>query len=119
MAKNKFKNTLVEMEMEDGSKVKLTLSYGRLIQLSSKNRRAYDEYNKVFNKREGTFEEIDNLRILYAAYLCAQIQLDMFEDAMKWEEFVENTSQDRTEVGRAIKELMSPKDHGDTARPSE
>lgn len=119
MAKNKMKNTIVEMELSDGSKVKLTLAYRFLIQLSAKNRKAYDAYNAVWNKKEEKREEIDNVRILYTGYLCASLQEGTFDAAMTWDEFVDSVSSDREETNRALMGLVAPKRLGDTATPSE
>ena len=118
MAKNKALNTVVELEMLDGSTVKLTLAYRYLLKLSAFNRRAYDEYNAIMNKKEGKREEIDQVRILYAAYLCACLQDGTEGSAMSWDEFLDNVIPDRELVGNALGWLMAPKRMGDTGTPS-
>lgn len=116
--KNTTANTVVEMEMADGSVVRLTLAYRFLLKLSSVNRRAYDDYNAVYNKKEGKREEIDNIRILYAAYLCAAIQDGTEESAMSWDSFIDSVSLDREVTNNAMLALISPKRLGDTAMRS-
>lgn len=115
----KKKNTIVEMEMADGSTVKLTLAYRYLIQLSGINPKVYKEYNAVFSKTASQREEIDNVTMLYAAYLCAQIQEGTVEDAMSWDDFIDTLSLDREITGRAVIALIAPKRLGDTAQLSE
>lgn len=117
--KNTTANTVVEMEMADGSVVRLTLAYRFLLKLSSVNRKAYDDYNAVYNKKEGRREEIDNIRILYAAYLCAAIQDGAEESAMTWDAFIDAVSTDRETTNRALMELVAPKRARGTATPSE
>ena len=119
MAAKKMKNTLVELEMADGTTVKLTLAYRFLIQLSGVNRKVYDEYNAIWNKKDGKREEIDNVKMLYAAYLCAQIQEGTVDTALSWDEFIDNLTLDREETGRAITALIAPKRVRGTATHSE
>ena len=119
MTKNKANNTVVKMEMADGPTVKLTLAYRFLLQLSNFDRKVYDEYNAVWNKKEGKREEIDNIRVLYAAYLCACIQDGTQEAAMSWDEWLDNVTLDREAVGRAMMELLAPKRKGDIGTRSE
>ena len=119
MSKNKSNNTVVMLEMADGSSVKLTLSYRHLLQLSTVNRKVYDEYNAVWNKKEGKREEIDNVRIIYAAYLCAAIQDGEQDEAMSWDEFLDNVTLDREAIGNALRDLLVPKRKGDIGTLSE
>lgn len=107
------KNTVTELEMADGTIVKLTLSYRYLMELSTFNRRAYNEYNAIWNKKEKDREEIDNVRAVYAAYLCAAIQEGTQDQAMSWDEFLDNVTLDREALGYALMELLAPKRKGD------
>lgn len=119
MAKNKRLNTTTYLEMQDGTTVKLTLTYRYLLKLSAFNRRAYDDYNAVWNKKEGRREEIDNVRVIYAAYLCAALQDGTEDQAMSWDEFVDNMTPDREALSEALVGLLAPKRKGDTGRRSE
>lgn len=113
------KNTMTELEMADGSTVKLTLAYRWLMKLSAFNRRAYDDYNAIWNKKKSEREEIDNVRAIYAAYLCAQLQEETQDQAMSWDEFLDNITIDREALGYALMELLAPKRKGDFERLSE
>ncbi len=118
MAKFKPSNTVVELEMQDGTTVRLTLAYKYLYQLSAVDRRAYDEYNAVWNKKPNKREEMDTVRILYAAYLCAAIQDGTKNNAMGWEEFLELVPINRQVTSKALEELLAPKRKGDIGTPS-
>ena len=118
MAKFKPNNTIVELEMQDGTTVRLTLAYRYLYQLSSFNKRAYDEYNAIWNKKEGKREDLDNVRVIYAAYLCAALQDGTQKDAMGWEEFLDKITPDREAISTAMAALLAPKHKGDIGTPS-
>lgn len=119
MAKPKTNNTVVELELEDGTIARLTLAYRYLLQLSAKNRKAYDEYNASWRKKEDKRDEFDNLRFIYTGYLCAAIQDDKFDDAMSWEAFIDVAPIDREAVGKALMGLIAPKRKGDSVTRSE
>lgn len=116
---NHAKNTMTELALRDGSTVKLTLSYRYLMELSSFDRKAYNDYNAIWNKNQKDREEIDNVRAAYAAYLCAAIQEGTQDQAMSWEEFLDNITLDREALGYALMELLAPKHKGDFERLSE
>lgn len=113
------KNTMTELALRDGSTVKLTLSYRYLMELSSFDRKTYNDYNAIWNKKQKDREEIDNVRAAYAAYLCAAIQEGTQDQAMSWEEFLDNITLDREALGYALMELLAPKHKGDFERLSE
>ena len=120
MAKQpKANNTVVELEMDDGSVVRLTLAYRYLMQLSAKNRAAYDEYNASWRKKEEKRDEFDNLRFIYTGYLCAAIMDGTFDDTMTWQQFLDAAPIDREAVGMALMGLIAPKRKGASATPSE
>lgn len=113
------KNTMTELEMADGSTVKLTLSYRYLMELSAFNRNAYNDYNAIWNKKKSEREEIDNVRAIYAAYLCACLQEGTEKSAMSWDKFLDNVTLDREALGYALMELLAPKRKGDIETLSE
>ena len=80
------KNTFVEIVLADGEKVKATLTYYYLLKLKARDKDTFSRYNKVVMK--GAEDEFDNIAVLYAAYMCAQIADGTEEDAMGEEEFV-------------------------------
>ncbi|MGN0301595.1 MAG: hypothetical protein ACI4BI_01805 [Anaerotardibacter sp.] len=101
------KNTVIKFEMDDESKVKLTLAYKYVIQLRGINRELYENYNKVMIK--GPKEEIDNITVLYAAYMCGCISEKKADSAMSWDEFIDILPCDREAVNMAVMELVYPK----------
>lgn len=120
MAKQpKANNTVVELELDNGEVVKLTLAYRFLLQLSTKDKRAYEEYNASWRRKEDKRDEFDNLRFIYTGYLCAAIQEGTLDEAMSWEQFIDVAPVDRRTVGEALMGLLSPKHKGASVTPSE
>lgn len=101
----KFKNTMVPFELEDGEKVNLTLAFYQLYLLKGKNKKIYDEYNRIMTK--GANEELEMVTILYAAYLCANIE--NIDECMSEIDFLKRVSSDRQYVASIFKELTNPK----------
>lgn len=103
---NKKLNTTVDFELCDGTNVKLTLAFYHLYQLKSKNPSLYKRYNAAMaNSGSGNYDELDMITILYAAYMCA----NMDAETMKEEEFMMLCGSDRMAVANAVKALTSPK----------
>lgn len=105
----KMLNTTYDYPLADGTTAKLTLNFYYLYQLRSQNRALYDRYNQILNnqqKKEYTYDEIDNMEILYTAYCCANIDNN---ERMTEEEFFMLCGSDRVAVGKAIKALLAPK----------
>ena len=68
-----IKNTYTEFILENGQKVNLTLSFGRLNVLKSVNKELYDRFNSVlYGKSE---DMLDTIAMLYVAYWCANYEL--------------------------------------------
>ena len=102
-------NTTYEYKMADGTTVKMTLNFYFLYQLRSRNKELYERYNKILTnqaKKDYMYDEIDNMEILYTAYCCANIDN---ENLLSEEDFLMLCGSDRTEVGKAIKALLAPK----------
>ena len=70
----KTRNTVAELELIDGTTVKTTLTYGSLYALRAKDRKAYDRYNEIMRKKNDKREELDNVGLLYTAYLCNAVK---------------------------------------------
>ena len=100
-----IKNTCIEMELEDGQKVQLTLAFYRLYQLKAKNKDLYSHYNKIMTK--GPEEELDMIVILYTAYLCANIE--HVEDCMSELEFMKLVPSNRKVIREIEEELIASK----------
>ena len=80
--------TYYEFPLIDGTTVKMSLSFYSVYQLKSFNKDLYRRYNDVFvrmNDKKYQYDELDNLTILYAAYVCANIS---DENRMTEEEFL-------------------------------
>ena len=100
-------NTTIDFEFYDGTTVKMTLFFYALYQLRSKNKTLYDRYNKIMtNQAKGNYDELEMITLLYVAYVCANLDE---ENIMTEEEFMMKCGSDREAVGKAAKELTSPK----------
>ena len=98
-------NTTTTFYFEDGTSCEMTLYFYALYQLKNKNKALYDKYNRIMaNMTKGNYEELDQLTILYTAYLCAQP-----EEPMTEEDFIIKCGCDRRAVGKAYKELTTSK----------
>ena len=100
-----LKNTCIEFKFEDGDSVKMTLAFYALYQLKAKNKAIYDKYNEIMTK--GAKEEFDMLHVLYAAYLCANIEA--IEICMTFEQFMQKCGSDRYAIKEASEQLIKPK----------
>ena len=95
------KATFLEMELTNGTKVKLTLTYGILYQLRQKKPEFYEKYNKI--AMDGMKDEFDFITYLYAAYLCANI--DRLDTCMTEEEFIRMAPPSHMEVFILVNKL--------------
>lgn len=101
--------TYYEFPLVDGTTAKLSLSFYSVYQLKRFDKALYERYNRVFveqNKKGYQYDELDNMTVLYAAYVCANIS---DENRMTEEEFLMMCGSDREEVGKAIVALIKPK----------
>ena len=98
-------NTVYNFELADGETVQMTLRYYNLYQLKSKNKQAYLKYNKIMIK--GPEEELENVTILYTAYLCAN--LDNIDMCMTEMEFLQRMPEDREYIGGILMSLINSK----------
>ena len=101
----KVLNTKTDFELADGSVVQLTLSYHSLYQLKPKKKSIYERYNKIMTK--GPEEELENVTILYTAYLCANV--NNIDECMDELTFLSLMPSNRQYVGEIISELINPK----------
>ena len=98
-------NTTTTFYFEDGTSCEMTLYFYALYQLRSRNKPLYDKYNRIMsNLSKGNYEELDQLTVLYVAYLCADPDEPMTE-----EEFIIKCGCDRRAIGKVFKELTMPK----------
>ena len=107
MDKKLLYNTTYDYELADGSVVPLTLTFIALLQLKKKNKSLYERYNKaMLNMAKEKYDELDNLVLLYAAYVCANLDK---EDILSEEEFIYLCGSDRAKMNDALGELTQPK----------
>lgn len=105
MDNKKMLNTVADFELADGTVVKTTLTYYSLYQLKAKAKGVYERYNKIMTK--GPQEELENVTILYAAYLCANVK--DIESCMSEIEFMQLMPTDREYIGEVLGALIHPK----------
>lgn len=105
MENKKVLNTVIDFELADGTVVQMTLNYLSLYQLKPKKKSIYERYNKIMTK--GPEEELENVTILYTAYLCANVR--NIEECMDEMTFLSLMPSNRQYVGEVISELISPK----------
>ena len=101
--------TYHEFKLVDGSTVKMSLSFYSVYQLKKVNKELYKRYNKIFveqNKKNYEYDELDNLSILYAAYVCANLN---DENLMDEETFLIMCGSNRERIGEAMEALIKPK----------
>ena len=102
---DKKMNTTIDFEFYDGSTTTLTLTFYALYQLKNKDKSLYNRYNESIKKsQKDTYDELDMVTILYAAYVCANPETHMGE-----EEFLIKCGSDRMAIANAVKELINPK----------
>lgn len=80
-----MKNTYQELELQDGSVVKLTLNFARLLQIKNERKDLYARLMKVL-QAENFDVLFDSLTILYVGYLCANLNNN---EILSEEEFME------------------------------
>lgn len=104
-------NTNYVFEFEDGSSAGMTLAFYALYLLKGKNEGLYKRYNATMSRmadtKNGGYDELDTLTILYTAYVCANIS--DYENIMSEEEFMIKCGSDRIAVAKAVKTLTQPK----------
>lgn len=110
---NKALATRYNFEFYDGTTCDMTLTFISLIKLKNKNKSLYDRYNKIMSK--GGEDEFDTLTVLYAAYVCANIESD---DLMSEDEFIEKCGCDRWALNDALQSLTNPKKRKASDSPS-
>lgn len=110
MDNKKMMNTKYIFEFEDGTTAEMSLAFYLLYLLRAKNKGLYERYNAAMNRmgqKNGGYDELDSLTILYTAYLCAN--MDDPDKAMSEEEFMMMCGSDRMAIGQAMQALTSPK----------
>lgn len=91
-------------EFQDGDTCEMTLAFILLKKMASKHKAVYDTCQKIM--ANGGKDEFDTLSVLYAGYVCANMDSP---DLMSEEEFIEKCGCDREAVMNAFVALTQPK----------
>ena len=108
--KNTYEKFQLQRVLDDGTieyeEVDLTLTFGKLNVLRSRNNELYTRYCKMLS---GKSEDIlDMVTLIYVAYWCAHLTLP--KDKLYTEdEFIELVPFDMPEIKRVYNSLMQPK----------
>lgn len=102
-----MKNTFLDYELEDGSKIQLTLNFARLLQLKNKRQNIYNKYTNALAGKGDPFE--NSLITLYTAYLCANIEGIDNNEVMSYEDFIESIPQNYITMNTTVDLLINPK----------
>lgn len=102
-------NASTEIEMSDGTKLKLTISWGLLIKLRALNKQLYSKFSGVVVA--GAADDVlKMLDIVYCGYICQYIEdNNTLADALTQDEFIAVAPADVEAVTMAAMELISPK----------
>lgn len=102
-------NASTEIEMSDGTKLKLTISWGLLIKLRALNKQLYSKFSGVV--MAGAADDVlKMLDIVYCGYICQYIENNgTLADALTQDEFIAVAPADVEAVTMAAMELISPK----------
>ncbi len=103
-------NASTEIEMSDGTKLKLTITWGLLIKLRALNKQLYAQFSHVV--MAGAADDVlKMLDIVYCGYLCQYIEDNgTLVDALTQDEFIAVAPADVNAVTMAAMALISPKE---------
>ena len=102
-----MKNTFIDFELENGTKIQLTLNFSRLLQLKNKRKNTYDKYTNALAGKGDAFE--NSLITLYTAYLCANIESLDNNEVMSYETFIDSIPQNYILMNTTVAKLIDPK----------
>ena len=103
-----MKCTMLELELMDGSKIKLTLNFARLLKVKNYNKKLYEEYMHTLKNQD--FDVIfDSLKVIYVAYLCANSDKLGSEELMSEEELMEVAPKDQKTINNLVADLKKKK----------
>jgi hypothetical protein len=92
-----------EIELNDGSVVRLNLNFGSLYALrESPEREVYEEYARIRMKEQT--DELDGAYIVYTAYVCANR-----DGHLSFRDFLDKLPPDRSVLSNAIDMMLEPK----------
>lgn len=83
-------NNTQSLELANGEKVELTLTFAKLYQLRTLKPEEYEKFNNVV--MNGTKDMFVFLRVNYTAYLCSHV--DDLDACMSFEDFMDKSTYD-------------------------
>lgn len=103
-------NASTEIEMSDGTKLKLTITWGLLIKLRALNKQLYSQFSHVV--MAGAADDVlKMLDIVYCGYICQYIEDNgTLTDSLTQDEFIAVAPADVNAVTMAAMSLISPKE---------
>ena len=99
-------NTFLDFELQDGSKIKLTMNLKRLLILKSKYKDIYDKVNRIITK--GAEDIFDMVQVIYASYLCA-FDNTTGAEPMSYDVFMDVIPQNINDIASVVGDLIAPK----------
>lgn len=112
-----MKNTFIDLELENGEKIQLTLNFTRLLQLKNKRKDIYGKYINALSGKGDVFE--NSLITVYTAYLCANIEsIDDDGKVMTYTSFINAIPQDFILINDYNNKLLNPKKKKDSENHS-
>ena len=93
-------------KLANGEVIRLSLSWGRLKLLKVKKPEVFESYNAIF--MEGPKDIFDFVTIIYAAYVCYNIDSEGLEDLPSQSKFIDMIPENQGEVILVAKELIEP-----------
>lgn len=98
-------NNTQSLELANGEKVELTLTFAKLYQLRTLKPEEYEKFNNVV--MNGTKDMFDFLRVNYTAYLCSHV--DDLDACMSFEDFMNKSTYDINMQAAIAQSFLSSK----------
>ena len=103
----------VEMVLDNGEGVTISLTYAALYRLRASDRKLYDRYNELVRLNE-SMDELDMLELLWIGYICGTPDADI-----SLEDWFSLVPTDREYIGEKMEAVFRPKKAPSSATPSE
>lgn len=90
----------MELTLNSGKKVEIGVTFRKLLELREKNKKAYEEYNRVV--RNGVKEVFDYVAAVYAGYCC-----NAGPEPMGYQSFLDELPMDINELVEAFNSVVA------------
>lgn len=97
--------TMRKLQLQNGEEINLTLNFYTIYQLKEKKSDIYERYNTI--RMNGIKEELDQATVVYAAYLCANIE--KIDECMDEMEFLRQLPENHMILSSLVMELLNGK----------